>query len=107
MSNAMSNSSFSIRYARCRADNVWVVGGEKVYEEALVHPLANTLHLTDIEFEGSYVAAPSLSDGGHVARFPGEALWSDRFRLITTFEGELSGKDGLPRYTFNKFESIV
>mmetsp|Transcript_15727 Transcript_15727/g.31293 ORF Transcript_15727/g.31293 Transcript_15727/m.31293 type:complete len:201 (-) Transcript_15727:40-642(-) len=96
----------AVRRDEIRADNVWVVGGEKVYEEALVHPRANTLHLTDIDFEDAS-SAPSWSDVGHVARFPGEALWSDRFKLTTKIEGELSGKDGLPRYTFSTFEAIV
>jgi len=62
----------------------WVAGGERVYEQALVHPSADRLHLTvvDMEVLGSGVDGTRV-DPKSVARFPVKYRWDNRFRLIS------------------------
>jgi dihydrofolate reductase len=59
----------------------WVVGGERVYHEALLHPSAEQLHLTVVEME---VDDSNRGGSTQIARFPARYRWDNKFRLVST-----------------------
>ena len=58
----------------------WVAGGEKLYQEALQHPMAQFLHLTIVDKEIDVMEQNST--GQQVARFPAKYRWDHKFRLV-------------------------
>jgi len=59
----------------------WIGGGERLYEEALVHPSASRLHLTSVDVEIDE-ALLLEKEGADVARFPDDKSWSHLYRLV-------------------------
>ncbi|KAL7576652.1 hypothetical protein ACA910_005585 [Epithemia clementina (nom. ined.)] len=59
----------------------WVAGGEKLYQEALQHPMAQFLHLTIFD-QAVPVDELSSSTAATVARFPAKYRWDHKFRLV-------------------------
>lgn len=60
--------------------NTWVVGGEKIYTEALKHPSSEVIHLTKVDFGNkslkSYKQKTEKGGGGlSVAKFPMSYTW--------------------------------
>lgn len=76
------------------AIDCWVGGGERIYEEALKHPNAQEVHLTEIDLD------IALNSGNDVAKFPRKYTWDRHFSLSEKKEGIDSGKGDLPKYTF-------
>jgi dihydrofolate reductase len=63
----------------------WVVGGERVYNEALLHPSADQLHLTVVEAYVNEVADDHTKEKQQmIARFPAKYRWENKFRLLST-----------------------
>jgi dihydrofolate reductase len=58
----------------------WVAGGERVYNEALLHPSADQLHLTVVEVDVDERQAAR----GTVAQFPAKYRYDNKFRLDST-----------------------
>lgn len=59
----------------------WVVGGEGVYHEALLHPSADQLHLTVVEID---VEDHKGGDVESVAHFPAKYRWDNKFQLVSS-----------------------
>lgn len=77
----------------------WVVGGERIFEEALRHPAIHELRLTraDIHVDERHET---------IAKFPAKYRWDYRFKEIRQWEGEESGSDnsGRLRYLFHIYQ---
>jgi dihydrofolate reductase len=58
----------------------WVVGGERLYHEAVVHPSANQLHLTVVDI----VVDERDPTNGSIARFPAKYRWDNKFQLLSS-----------------------
>lgn len=58
----------------------WVVGGERVYHDAVLHPSADQLHLTVVDID---VDESNLTMGS-IARFPAKYRWDNKFRLLSS-----------------------
>jgi dihydrofolate reductase len=58
----------------------WVVGGERVYQEAILHPSADQLHLTVVDID---VDERNLTNGS-IARFPAKYRWDNKFQLLSS-----------------------
>lgn len=82
------------------AIDCWVGGGELIFEEALKHPNAQEVHLTEIDLD---VPFNSHSES-NVARFPRKYTWDRHFMLSEKREGVYSGKGGSPFYTFTVYK---
>jgi len=83
----------------------WVVGGERLFEEALRHPAIHEVRLTRVDVE---VQPPEPGEGEQpgIARFPASYRWDYRFKETQRWEGKESGKDssrGL-HYTFHVYQ---
>lgn len=62
----------------------WVGGGEKIYEEALHHPCASVLHLTNVDIS----IEDSLYEGSNqdrVSRFPDRNTWIHQYRKVSSY----------------------
>jgi len=76
----------------------WVGGGERIYEEALKHPNAQEVHLTEIDLDIAF------DSGTDVTKFPRKYTWDRHFSLSEKKEGIDSGKGDLPKYTFTVYK---
>jgi len=59
----------------------WIGGGERVYEQALMHPSAQELHLTIVDTD---VRVDNVS--GDIARFPPSYRWDHYFKLAKCWD---------------------
>jgi dihydrofolate reductase len=85
----------------CSEDiDCWIVGGERVFEEAFRHPALHELRLTRIKV---YV---DDHQQGPVAKFPATYRWDYRFKEINKWEGTESGTavQGDLRYSFHVYQ---
>jgi dihydrofolate reductase len=75
----------------------WVAGGERLYNEAVLHPSARCLHLTVVDKNLDTV------DSDEIARFPAKYRWDNKFKPISNQQEKVAdrGDVGL------KFEHIV
>ena len=64
----------------------WIAGGERLYNEAILHPSAECIHLTVVDKE---VDIANCSD---FARFPVKYRWDNRFKEV--FKEDLVAKEG-------------
>jgi dihydrofolate reductase len=55
----------------------WVVGGERVYHEAVLHPSADRLHLTVVDIDVD-------ERNGSISRFPAKYRWDNKFQLLSS-----------------------
>jgi len=55
----------------------WVVGGERLYTEALAHPSAKRIHLTLVDKD------VNLRHVQQFARFPAKYRWDNKFDLVS------------------------
>jgi len=77
----------------------WVGGGERLFEEALMHPSAQTLSLTVVDTE---IALEGLDDVTTVARFPPKYRWDFKFKQVSADERT----DGPVNFTHYVYERI-
>ena len=61
-------------------DGELVVGGERLYHEAVVHPSAHQLHLTVVDI----VVDERDPRNGSIARFPAKYRWDNKFQLLSS-----------------------
>ena len=78
----------------------WVAGGERVFNAAVLHSSARTMHLTVVDVD--------IDAGGatQVARFPPKYYWDRRFKQISASEMTSSERDPLTftHYVFNRIK---
>ena len=85
----------------------WVVGGERIYNEALKHPSAKELHLTlvDIDVDISALEKGPQGVNPHVALFPAKYRWDRNYNEISQSSHETTNPDGtLYRYTHTVYK---
>ena len=58
----------------------WVGGGERIFDEALMHPSAHRLHLTIFDMVVPLEAGLDMSN---VARFPPKYRWDHQYRQVS------------------------
>lgn len=77
----------------------WVVGGERVYHEALLHPSAEELHLTVVD-------TVIDEEGPHdrISRFPPKYRWDNKFRILSS-EEKVDDASGLA-YRFDVYRRL-
>mmetsp|Transcript_27096 Transcript_27096/g.76252 ORF Transcript_27096/g.76252 Transcript_27096/m.76252 type:complete len:329 (+) Transcript_27096:64-1050(+) len=77
----------------------WVVGGERIYEEALKHKSATEVHLSTIDLEVEVDADTAKT----VAMFPGKYRWDHRFNECSS---EAHAADGsVPGFTYRVYRA--
>ena len=80
-------------------DMPWVLGGERIFEEALRHPAADELHLTkvqsNIDLSNKYLTS--------FARFPPKYRWDTKFKEVQKWDGCGSSK---LNYSFHIYKRI-
>ena len=77
----------------------WVVGGERLYNEAVKHPHAEAIHLSIVDQDRLLDHA---ADSSTVARFPPHYWWDHTFRLSST-----STKDGFTYKVFKRHRGFT
>ena len=126
-SSALLSSTTNKASTTSRQDeiNCWVAGGERLYEEALLHPSAKALHLTivDVDIDVSATttttttttcssSSPTNCTITEYARFPAKYRWDHIFRETSrtdhhepTSEETGNNSDGLKyeHYVFERF----
>ena len=70
----------------------WIVGGERIYNEALKHPSAKELHLTVVDTDID--TAKYDSSNIKVANFPAKCRWDRKFDEISLSSHESIDHDG-------------
>ena len=90
----------------------WIAGGEKIYMEALQHPMAQFLYLTVVD---TNVEMNDSKTGKHchgteavsIARFPAKYRWDHKFRLVDSPSASKTvHKDGNLTYTRDLYQHI-
>jgi hypothetical protein len=85
----------------------WVVGGERLYAEALNHESASELHLSAVDKEIDWSAA-SVE---RIARFPAKYRWDSNYQKIfeTTFPPILDddGTSIEPCFTYFVYDRVI
>jgi dihydrofolate reductase len=70
----------------------WIIGGERIYDEALKHPSAQELHLTVVDTDID--TAKYGSTNTKVAMFPAKYRWDRKFDEISRSNHESIDCDG-------------
>jgi dihydrofolate reductase len=70
----------------------WIVGGERIYDEALKHPSAQELHLTIVDTDID--TAEYGPTNTRVAMFPAKYRWDRNFDEISRSSHESMDRDG-------------
>jgi dihydrofolate reductase len=86
----------------------WIAGGEKIFEQALIHPSIHEMRLTHVDLdvdEQGLTAEESQS----IAKFPAPYRWDYRFKEIATWKGDGTGickatKKNDVEYSFHVYE---
>lgn len=73
----------------------WVGGGERIYNEAVLHPSARKLHLTIVDMDVDVTK-------GQIARFPVKYRWDNKFKVET--ENEMIEGRGDEALSFTQYE---
>jgi len=74
----------------------WIVGGERIYSEALNHPSARELHLTIVDMEVDISAGTNEDLNTKVALFPAKYRWDRHFDEVERSSHEIAVGDGNP-----------
>lgn len=80
----------------------WVAGGERVFNAAVLHPSAKTIHLTVVAVD----VDTSLVASSEVAKFPPNYYWDIRFKQASAVE--MASVEGEPtsfiHYVYNRIK---
>lgn len=81
----------------------WIVGGERIYNEALNHPAALELHLTIVDMNVDVSKLTNENLNTSVALFPAKYRWDRHFNEVQRSDHETTDGDGNPL----KFTQVV
>ena len=79
----------------------WIGGGEQLYKEALQHPNAFEVRLTDVHCE---TKLDLTSFQGQVAFFPPKCRWENKFRELSELEKVGHNEKNGVSYTFSVYQ---
>jgi dihydrofolate reductase len=74
----------------------WIVGGERIYNEALNHPSAQELHLTIVDMNVDLSKLMNEDPSTTVALFPAKYRWDRHFDEIERTTHETTDENGKP-----------
>lgn len=74
----------------------WVVGGERIFNEALNHPSAKELHLTIVDMDVDVSNLKNEHLNTQVALFPAKYRWDRHFHEMERSSHETTDEDGNP-----------
>jgi dihydrofolate reductase len=85
------------------AINCWVAGGEIVFNAAVIHPSARTIHLTVVDVD----IDTSSSETTELARFPPKYHWDIRFKQKSAQEMTCGAEKPIKftHYVFDRIQS--
>ena len=75
----------------------WVAGGEKIYQEALLHPSASCLHLTIVDIEVGIKGEEG--EASDITMFPAKYRWDHIFKEVSREEHLSKSNGDAMRYT--------
>ena len=90
--DSQSNVS-SDDYIKC-----WVAGGERLYNEALLHPSASQMHLTVVHVD------VDTGSNEAIARFPAKYRWDNRFAQVSREEKQSRTGLTFEHYLFERIK---
>lgn len=74
----------------------WVVGGERIFNEALNHPSAKELHLTIVDMDVDFSKQTNKHLNTQVALFPPKYRWDRHFQEVERSSHDTTNEEGNP-----------